>query len=229
MRRFLAFALPRPAVPVAVGLLVALVGVARPSAAAEPDSVAEVVAGVKSTYQNVKSIKADFTQTVTNPAMGEELHQRGKISLERPRKMRIEVGSPLESAVISDGKTLWVYSVASKSVTATPEIGDGGEIGALLEDLSKLDEIFDIKLVDDRPPKPTQTVNLTPRKAGAFKSLQLSLARTKFTLTDLVLVDQFDSVTSMTFSNLRLNQDVPDSEFVFTAPAGVQLIQSGGK
>lgn len=212
---------------VTLATLVFVIGAPATAAVPEADSVTAVIAGVKSTYQNVHSIKADFTQTVTNAAMGAEMHQRGKISLERPRKMRIEVGSPLESAVISDGKTLWVYSVASKSVTQTPEVGDGGEIAALLEDLSKLDELFDIALIEDKPPKATQTVSLAPHKAGAFKSLQLSLARQKFTLTDLVLIDQFDTVTAMSFTNMKLNSDVPDTDFVFTPPAGVQVIKSG--
>lgn len=205
----------------------AVAGAPLAAAAPEADTVEAVVAGVKSTYQGVQSIKADFTQTVTNAAMGAEMHQRGKISLERPRKMRIEVGVPMESVVVSDGKTLWVYSVASKSVTQTPEVGDGGEIGALLEDLAKLDELFDIKLVEDKPPKATQTVSLAPHKAGTFKSLQLSLLRQKFTLTDLVLVDQFDTVTAMSFTNVKLNADLADSDFVFTPPAGVQVIKSG--
>lgn len=206
---------------------VAVAGTPLAVAAPEADTVEAVVAGVKTTYQGVQSIKADFTQTVTNAAMGAEMHQRGKISLERPRKMRIEVGVPMESVVVSDGKTLWVYSVASKSVTQTPEVGDGGEIGALLEDLAKLDELFDIKLVEDKPPKPTQTVSLSPHKPGTFKSLQLSLLRQKFTLTDLVLVDQFDTVTAMSFTNVKLNADLADSDFVFTPPTGVQVIKSG--
>ncbi len=193
------------------------------------ESVADVVAGVKATYQGVQSIRADFSQTVTNAAMGASMQQRGRISLERPRKMRIEVGSPVESMVVSDGKTLWVYSVASKSVTETPEVGDGGEIGALLEDLAKIDALFDVKLIEDKPPKATHTVTLSPRKAGQFKSLQLSLLRQKFTLTDLRLVDQFDTVTSMSFTNMKLNQDLPDSDFMFKAPAGVQVIKSGSK
>lgn len=212
---------------ITLATLVIVLGTPATAAVPEADSVTAVIAGVKSTYQNVHSIKADFTQTVTNAAMGAAMHQRGKISLERPRKMRIEVGSPLESAVISDGKTLWVYSVASKSVTQTPEVGDGGEIAALLEDLSRLDELFDIELIEDKPPKATQTVSLAPHKAGAFKSLQLSLARQKFTLTDLVLIDQFDTVTAMSFTNMKLNSDVPDTDFVFTPPAGVQVIKSG--
>ena len=193
----------------------------------EPDSVDAVVAGVKATYQNVRSIKADFTQTVTNVAMGAEMHSRGKIALERPRKMRIEVGIPIESVVVSDGKTLWVYSVASKSVTETPEVGSGGDIGALLDDLSKLDELFDVQLVEDKPPKATQTVKLQPHTAGAIKSLELSLARTKFTLMDLKLVDQFDTITSMSFTNMRMNSDLSATDFVFTPPAGVQVIKSG--
>lgn len=199
------------------------------TAAASTDSVAEVIAGVKGAYQNVTSIKADFAQTVSNAAMGSELHQRGRIALERPRKMRIEVGSPVESMVVSDGKTLWVYSVASKSVTETPELGSGGDVGALLEDLSKIDEIFDVRLVEDKPPKPTQTVTLSPRKPGQFKSLKLSLLRQKFTLTDLVMVDQFDTVTSMSFTNVKMNQDLPDADFLFKPPAGVQVIKSGAK
>lgn len=197
--------------------------------AASTDSVAQVIAGVKSTYQNVTSIKADFSQSVSNAAMGSEQHQRGRISLERPRKLRIEVGTPTESMVISDGKTLWVYSVASKSVMETPELGGGGDVGALLEDLSRIDEIFDVRLVEDKPPKATQTVTLSPRKPGQFKSLRLSMLRQKFTLTDLVMVDQFDTVTSMSFTNVKLNQDLPDSDFLFKAPAGVQVIKSGSK
>ncbi len=223
VRRFLA-SLIVPA------LILATVGAAAPRAEAAPeDSVEAVVAGVKATYSNVQSIRADFTQTVKNVAMGAEMHQRGKISLERPRKMRVEVGVPMESVVVSDGKTLWVYSVASKSVTETPELGSGGDIAALLDDLSKIDELFSVKLVEDKPPKATQTVTLAPFKAGVFKSLQLSLARQKFTLTELVMIDQFDTVTSMSFTNMRLNQDVPDSDFTFTAPAGVQVIKSGAK
>jgi outer membrane lipoprotein carrier protein len=230
LRRFLA-SLPNRVALLCGSAATILVLLASPGATAQPagESVADVVAGVKATYLGVQSIRADFSQTVTNAAMGASMQQRGRIALERPRKMRIEVGNPVESMVVSDGKTLWVYSVASKSVTETPEVGDGGEIGALLEDLGRIDSIFDVKLVEDKPPKATQTVTLSPRKAGQFKSLQISLLRQKFTLTDLRLVDQFDTITAMSFTNMKLNQDLPDSDFTFKAPAGVQVIKSGGK
>lgn len=197
---------------------------------ASPDSpatTAELVAAVKSAYQNVSSVRADFTQTVTNAAMGTPDRQRGKISLEKPRKIRVDLGAPLQSSVVSDGKTLWVYSVAQKQVIETPEVSAGAEVGALLEDLAHLDEVFDVTLVDDKPPKPTHTVRLIPRKQGNFKSIELTLSRQKYVLQALVLVDQLDNTTTMNFTNLRMNTDVPDSEFVFQVPQGVQVIKSG--
>ncbi len=192
-----------------------------------PTTTTELVQAVKSAYTNVSSVRADFTQTVNNSAMGVPDRQRGKISLEKPRKLRVDLGVPLQSSVVSDGKTLWVYSVAQKQVIETPEVAAGAEVGALLEDLAHLDEVFTVTLVEDKPPKPTHTVKLVPRKPGNFKTIQLTLSRQKYVLQELVLVDQLDNSTTMNFTNLRMNADVPDSEFVFQVPSGVQVIKTG--
>jgi len=210
--------------------LLALVCIARPAAASpeNPVTTAELVAAVKSTYQNVSSVRADFTQTVTNPAMGVNDRQRGKISIEKPRKIRVDLGVPLQSSVVSDGRTLWIYSVAQKQVVETPEVaGAGSDVGVLLDDLARMDELYEVTLVDDKPPKPTHTVKLVPRAKGNFKSIQLTLSRQKYVLQEVVLVDQLDNVTTMNYMNLRMNGDVPDSEFVFTAPSGVTVIKPG--
>ncbi len=209
----------------AVGLGLSAAG---PGVAAEPDSAAEVVAGVKATYKDVRSIHADFTQTVSSPTMGSTGPQKGTITLARPRKLRVEVGSPLESAMVSDGTTLWMYSVASKSVTESAVSGQDGEVDGLLDDLSQLDTLFSVALVPDATPRPTQTVTLTPRKPGAISSIRLTLTRANFAVTDLVLLDPFATVTTMNFSNFKLNATVADSMFAFAPPAGVQVIRGGG-
>jgi outer membrane lipoprotein carrier protein len=192
-----------------------------------PTTTAELVAGVKSAYANVSSVRADFTQTVTNAAMGTPDRQRGKLAIEKPRKIRVDLGVPLQSSVVSDGKTLWMYSVAQKQVIETPEVTAGSEVSALLEDLAHLDEHFEVTLLDDKPPKPTHTVRLVPRKQGNFKSIQITLSRQKYLLQELVLVDQLENTTTMDFTNLRMNTDVPDTEFVFQVPQGVQVIKTG--
>lgn len=193
----------------------------------DPATSAELVQAVKATYSGVSSVRADFTQVVRNATMGTEEKSKGRIAIEKPRKLRVEVGTPMTSAVISDGKTLWVYSVATKSALETPDAGQGTEMGTLLEDLTRLDEVFEVTLMDDKS-KPAHTVKLVPRKAGNFKSITLTLSKQKYLLQEIVLTDQLDNVTEMDFLNLRFNQDVPDSEFVFVPPAGVQVVKSTG-
>lgn len=209
-----------------VAVLSVLLFAGRSWASPENPTTAELIDGVKSAYAGVTSVRADFTQVVHNAATGVDDRKKGKISLERPRKLRVDVGSPLESQVISDGTTLWVYSVPNKSVLQTSEVGQGNEMGQLLDNLAHLDEVFVVTVVEDKPPKPTHTVRLVPRKSGNVKSLELTLTRQKFVLQSLVLVDSLDNVTTMNFQNLKFNVDVPDSEFSFTVPSGVQVIKN---
>ena len=44
----------------------------------------------------------------------------------------------------------------------------------------------------------------------------------------MVLVDTMGATTEMHFVSVKLNSDVPDAEFVFTAPPGVRVIKAGG-
>lgn len=210
--------------------LVVLVGWI-PAASASPEdpkTVAELVAAVEGVYASATSVRADFTQVVRNSAMGTEDRQRGRIALERPRKLRVELGTPVTSSVVSDGKTLWIYSAQNKSVVETPELGGGGNIGALLDDLSHLDELFVVTILEEKPQKPGHTVRLVPKQSGQYKAIEVRVSKQKYVLQELLLVDQLDNQTEMNFTNVRMNQDVPDAEFTFVVPAGVQVVRTQG-
>lgn len=193
-----------------------------------PENIAELVSAVKQTYSNATSVRADFVQVVRNKALGTEDRQRGKIAFEKPRKVRVEMGVPVQQVFVSDGKTLWAYSVKDKQVMETPDAGgQAASAGIPIEDLARIDELFNVTLLPEKPAKPSHTIQLVPKKPGAFKSMQLTLSKQKYVLQDLVLVDQLDNVTEMSFSMVRMNQDIPDSEFTFTPPAGVQVLKAG--
>ncbi len=193
-----------------------------------PTDVKEIIDVVEATYGSATSIRADFLQVDRSKALGTEVRQRGKIALERPQKMRVEMGLPATQIYVSDGKTMWSYSVKDKVVYESPEIGGGGGMNILLEDLGRLGELFNVTLLPEKPPgKPSVTVQLVPKQPGAFKSLELTLSKPKYVLQDLVLVNQFDDVTEMSFTAVRMNQDIPDAEFTFTAPPGVKLVKTG--
>lgn len=195
-----------------------------------PENVTELVAAVKDTYSNATSVRADFVQVVRNKALGTEDRQRGRLAFEKPRKVRVEMGFPVQQIFVSDGKTLWAYSVKDKQAMQTPDLGDASAgVGIPIEDLARIDELFTVKLLPEKPQKPSYTVELVPKKPGPFKSMQLTVSKNKYVLQDLVLVDQMDNVTEMSFTMVRMNQDIPDSEFTFVAPAGVQVIKTGSR
>lgn len=199
-----------------------------PVQAGEQVATADVIAGVKAAYKDVQSIRADFTQVRRDALLKTEDKQRGKLSLKRPRKMRFEFVHPKPSLFVTDGRTLWIYNPELNQVIEQPDLGMDSGMGILLDDLSRLDELFVVTLVpEDKGPKLYYTLNLVAKKPGGFKSLEMNLTKQKYLLQDLVLTDVMDNVTEMHFTGVRLNQEVPDSEFTFVAPAGAQVVKTG--
>ena len=200
------------------------------AAPGDPTTIPELIAAVEATYASATSIRADFVQIQKSGAMGTEDRQHGRLSAERPRKLRVETGPPglpAQSTMVSNGKTLWIYNARDKQVIEMPELGAGNDMGILLEDLGKLGALYDVTLLPQNPPKPSFTVQLVPKKAGAIKSLQLTLSKQKFLVQNLVLINQMNDVTEMNFTMVRMNQDIPDGEFTFVAPPGVTLTKTG--
>ena len=216
----------RCAAVVAVALSLFLPSVALAGVPGEPTTLPDIIAAVQKTYAGVSAIRSDFQQTIKNPITGVEEKQRGRIQLERPRKMRLEIGLPVVSAVVSDGTTQWLYSAQSKQVVVQKLLGGASGVETLIEDLGRLSELFDVTLVPQAaPPKPVHQLALAPKTAGGVKSLELTIRKTTYLLQDLVITDATGGVSRMSFTGMVLGGDVPDAQFTFKAPPGITVVQ----
>jgi outer membrane lipoprotein carrier protein len=194
--------------------------------AADPTTLPEIIAAVQTTYAGVTAIRADFQQTVKNPMTGVEEKDRGRIQLERPRKVRLELGFPLKNAVVTDGTTQWIYAAEQKQVVVQKLLGTGSGVEQLIDNLAKLSDLFDVTLVAaPTPPKPVYQLALKPKTAGALKELDISLKRNTYHLQDLAMIDVSGNVTRMSFTGMVLGGDIPDVQFTFKAPPGVTVVQ----
>ena len=72
-------------------------------------------------------------------------------------------------------------------------------------------------LLDLVPVKPEEGV----------KKLQVAVNRETFQIEKVVLFDPYGNVTTLTFSAIELNRDLPDSLFAFKPPAGVEVMDMG--
>lgn len=204
---------------------------AGPPLSADPVTVPELVAAVESTYASVNSLKADFVQVSRSASMGQETRQRGQVTLKRPRKMRWDFNQPDASSFVTDGATMWVYSSASNQVIVSPVSAGAGGMTQLLDDLNQLDELFNVTIVDGagNAAKGTYVLDLVPKTPSSnFKKLRLTLTKKKYMPEAVLLTDTFDNQVELTFSQVRVNQDIPDAEFNFKAPKGATVVNTGG-
>ena len=200
---------------------------AAPKPAGEPATVDALVAEVQKTYSGVNTVRANFTQTTRNQMSGAAEAQKGRLLMQRPRKLRIEIGTPVRSAVVSDGATMWIYAADVKQVIVQRELGGSSGVGVLLDDLGRLTELFTAELRESPGPRPGHLVHLVPKQPAAYKSIDLSVGKARYLLQRLVITDAMDGVTDMEFSGVLLNTPVTAAEFTFKAPPGVQVIQGG--
>ncbi len=199
----------------------------------DPATVEELVKAVEGTYSNVTTFRADFTLVTRSAAMGES-RQKGKVSLKRPRMMRWDSTGQGGMLFVTNGQKMWMYNPTDKQVIVYNDLasssGSSGGMFDLLSGLGQLDEHFDVNIQSgaNDPGKKSFDVLLKPKKAGEYKEIRLRVAKRRYDVEQIVLVDNFGGQTEISFSQVRLNQSIPDSEFAFAAPAGVAVINADG-
>ncbi len=208
-------------------LLVLITLLSAPTAIAAPaaPTTQQVLTEVKAAYAGTTSLRADFVQVVKSKATGKEVREKGRIAMERQRKLRVEMGTPTQQLMVTDGASMWVYSVKDKVAAQMPDLGQGSSAGVLLEDLSRIDEVFNVEIVPGKNDRQV-VAKLTPREPGPFTSMVLTFNRKKYELDTLQLTSATGDVTEMRFNGVRTNQDIPDGDFTFTPPAGVSVTKA---
>lgn len=72
---------------------------------------------LKEKLAKFSQINAEFSQVVTSPE-GKVLNESwGELTISRPGKFRWQVLTPEEELIVSDGKTMWLYSPFIEQVT----------------------------------------------------------------------------------------------------------------
>lgn len=198
--------------------------------AAAPETVDQLVERVEATYKDVQSLQASFEQVTVSPVGGDPITQAGTVSLKRPRMMRWDsTTSTAGSLFVTDGTKMWLYTPEFKQVLVYQDLSAAGGMGQLdlLSSLDSLDETFTIQ-ADLAAEGDSIPVVLTPKVESQYKTIVLEVAKSDYGLKSLVMTDVLGVETTMRFSGVELNAELPDDRFSFTAPEGVDVIQADG-
>ena len=205
-----------------------VLGVATAIAVASPTpDVHGIAQSVDERYNHLHSLQADFTEIYRGAGM--ERTESGTLWLKKPGKMRWQYRSPREKLFLSDGMDAWFYIPGERQVrrTAVKKLDDLRSPLAFLLGKTKLEkELQALSLASDVAPlAPEDAVLRGVPKSLADRVSQVLLEITPEHWISRIAIEQVDgSVTEYRFTNQRENVAVPDQQFQFSAPDGVEVI-----
>lgn len=196
----------------------------RLTAQAQPPA-ADLAARIQTRYTTVRDFTADFTLVQTSALVTRPAQDRGRVSVKKPGKMRWVFVTGNKSEVVADGSQIYSYFPEDRLVRVVPQpTGDAASSPLLL--LTGRGD-----LTRDFTPTPKQQLvegawrlTVTPKTPQPeLTELTLVVEPVTLKLRGMVLLDDQAAVKTFSFTNLRENQSVPDSTFVFTIPKGVEV------
>ena len=183
---------------------------------------ADAVETLRSFVRDVKSGRAQFTQTVTSPDGAKKKTSSGHFEFARPNRFRFAYTRPFEQLIVGDGKKVWIYDADLNQVSSRKIGAALGATPAALLAGGSMDKDFELAALPDQGG--LAWVKATPRaKDGAFQSLSIGFKGKELAAIDIQ--DSFGQHSRLDFSHMVANPDLPDGTFAYTPPAGAEVIE----
>lgn len=178
---------------------------------------------LKSYFEGWQGLQADFEQRVYDDANKLQELSKGHLSIGMPSRFKLKYTKPFEQLYLADGKKLWFYDTDLEQVTVSKQKNILAQTPAMiLSNPKDLDKHYFIKELANT--NNAAAFELTPiQEGGQFETIRLGFIDGK--LKHMELRDSFARVTFLEFTNLEKNPDFSKDEFIFTAPAGVDVIK----
>jgi outer membrane lipoprotein carrier protein len=189
----------------------------------------KIAAGVDKKYNALQTFKADFVESYRGA--GVERQESGTLSLKRPGRMRWDYVQPTQKLFVSDGKTAFFYVPGERQARKT-EVKKLDDLRSPLRYLlgkTKLQKEFDNLVVADAVrPKTAGNVVLS----GVPKNMADRVSKVLFEISpqsqiERIIIEEVDGTTTeFQFTNMVENVNIPEEQFHFKAPDGVETIQA---
>jgi outer membrane lipoprotein carrier protein len=200
-----------------------------PRAGQPAPSLDDAVKGVESAYGKLNDLKAEFDQTAFNKSLNQSIPAQGTVYLKKGGKLRWEYADPTPQQIVSDGKTVWIYTPALSQVNVGPAPEAlAGPAGSFLTGLGKIREHFAVRFLNPAEPRDRDgnlVLDLTPKQPlPTMTRLILSFDPRSWDVRRAVMYDQFENTVTMQFKKTVVNSGLADSLFTFVAPKGVATV-----
>jgi len=190
----------------------------------------EALDAIQKQYESVKTITANFVQKSYVRTMNQTLEARGVVKIKKPGKMKWVYNAPEPQVLVSNKKILWLYIPDEGQVTKVPveSIYSSNTPALFLAGKGKLTDSFDVMKVSKE--KGLITVILIPKdEDNSVDQLALVANSKSYQIVGSTVYDKLGNKTEINFSDVRVNEKIPESTFQFEVPEGVELLDYSSK
>jgi outer membrane lipoprotein carrier protein len=200
---------------------------------AQQQSAAELAQALQTKYNGVRDFSADFVHTYTGGVLKKQITEKGRLLIKKPGRMRWDYTFPEPKQFVSDGVKVYSYIPADKQVIVGTVPKDESASTPALFLTGKGDLTRDFTASTGEVPAGslpgTRALKLVPRRPQPdYDWLVLLVAPGSLTLRGMVTADSQGGTSVFSFSNLKENVGLADSEFTFRMPRGVDVITDAG-
>jgi len=190
-----------------------------------------VIARAVKAWSKVRTLRATFEQTVTNPITGSAMHSRGELQQRKPNRLAITFSDPAGDRIIADGAHVWLFLPSAtpgqviRMTTAQAGASNTDLIGQFLDAPRSRYEITDAGS-DSVNGRATRALVLVAKPGQALPFIR---AKVWIDAKDS-LIRQFESTDRNGVSRrvrlltLSPNATVDSAAFRFTVPSGVRVV-----
>ncbi len=193
-------------------------------------TIDEIADKIQANYEKILDYQANFVQEVTLTNIKKIQKNEGVVYFKKGGKMRWDYQKPQRQEFISDGKTIWHYMPADNQVWVdkAAHAFSSKTPSTFLTGMGNLKKDFKIKFTESPlvDTKKNYLLELFPKEEQpGIKRLLLVVAKDSYQVVETLVYDQFGNLTRVTFSEIKVNSNLPDDLFTFQIPKGAEVIR----
>jgi outer membrane lipoprotein carrier protein len=183
---------------------------------------ADAVDTLREFVREVKTGRADFTQVVSSADGARKKTSSGQFEFQRPNRFRFAYMRPFEQLIVADGSKVWIYDADLNQASSRKVAQALGSTPAALLAGGSLDNEFVLSPLPSRDG--LDWALATPKvKDGPFQALRVGFKGK--VLTSVEITDSFGQRSLLAFSRFEGNVALDAGRFLFTPPAGADVIE----
>jgi outer membrane lipoprotein carrier protein len=194
----------------------------------KPLDIDALISKIQGIYEQTGDLRAEFIHQVPLQVTGKTFTEEGTFYFKKPGRMCWDYEKPpLKKLVINPEKT-WFYIPEDNRVYVqkTEDILTSQIAIRFFSGIGNLSQNFTITYSSPqcRDEEGNYLITLKPKEYDeGIQALELRISGESFYVIGYNLKDMYGNLNRYTFNNITVNNDLPESLFHFTPPAGAEI------